>query len=84
MFFKCKKRNPVEQQIETLINDLQLYLENNYKDLAIQSKKEAIALVEESYEQGKLSEKSYAKYKGILSEYTENMKGYNHQQFYRS
>lgn len=84
MFFKHKIKNPLEQKIETLINDLKLYLENNYKDLAIQSRKEAISLVEESYEQGKLSDKSYAKYKAILSEYTENMKNYNHQQFYRS
>lgn len=84
MFFKHKFKNSLEQQIETLINDLKLYLENNYKDLAIQSRREAVALVEESYEQGKLSDKSYAKYKAILSEYTENMKGYNHQQFYRN
>lgn len=84
MFFKHKKQTPLEQQIEMLINDLKLYLENNYKDLAIQSRKDAITLVETSYAEGKLSEKSYAKYKGILSEYTENMKGYNHQQFYRS
>lgn len=84
MFFKHKIKNPVEQQIDTLINDLKLYLENNYKDLAIQSRKDAIALMEESYRSGKLSEKSYARYKAILSEYTENMKGYNHQQFYHS
>lgn len=84
MFFKHKLKNSLEQQIETLINDLKLYLENNYKDLAIQSRKEAIALVEESYAQGKLSDKSYVKYKNILNEYTENMKDYNHQQFYRS
>ncbi|WP_157047706.1 hypothetical protein [Cellulosilyticum ruminicola] len=84
MFFRHKVKNPVEQQIEMLINDLKLYLENNYKDLAIQSRKDAIMLVEESYRGGKISEKSYAKYKEILSEYTENMKGYNHQQFYHS
>ena len=45
MFFKHKIKNPVEQQIEVLINDLKLYLENNYKDLAIQSRKDAIAFV---------------------------------------
>lgn len=84
MFFKHKIKSPVEQQIEVLINNLKLYLENNYKDLAIQSRKDAIALVEESYKEGKLSEKSYTKYKAVLDDYTENMKGYNHQQFYSS
>lgn len=84
MFFKHKIRNSLEQQIETLINDLKLYLENNYKDLAIQARKEAVALVEESHGQGKLSDRSYVKYKEVLNKYTEEMKDYNHQQFYRS
>lgn len=60
--FKSKIRNQIERQI----NDLQLYLENNYKDLAIQALKEAIQLVQTAYKEGKLKEKNYAQYSKTL------------------
>ena len=82
--FKKKENKQIQQKIELHINDLQLYLENNYKDLAIGARKEAITLLEESYSQGVLDEKSYTKYKKVLDEYTQSMTNYNHQQFYRS
>lgn len=77
-------KTSIQKQIEMLIGDLQLYLENNYKDLAIKALKDASALLETSYEQKKLNNKSYEKYKKVLSDYTQEMKDYNHQQFYRS
>lgn len=79
---KIKKQAKV--QIEIQINDLKLYLENNYKDLAIEAKKEAITLVEAYYEKEYIKEKDYLKYKKQLDEYTAQMKEYNHQQFYRT
>ncbi|MBU3811681.1 MAG: hypothetical protein H9893_08545 [Candidatus Niameybacter stercoravium] len=77
-------KNKIKKQIELQINDLKLYLENNYKDLAIQARKDAIALVEQSYKNKQINEKTYLKYQKQLGEYTEQMKDYNHQQFYRS
>lgn len=76
--------NKVHKAIDLQINDLKLYLENNYKDLAIEALRESITLVESCYEEGKLKERGYKKYKKILDDYTLNMKDYNHQQFYRS
>lgn len=77
-------KNKIKKQIELQINDLKLYLENNYKDLAIQARKDAIALVEQSYKNKQINEKNYLKYQKQLGEYTEQMKDYNHQKFYRS
>lgn len=82
--FKRKAQKQVVRQIELQINDLQLYLENNYKDLAIQAKKDAIVLLETCYTKGEIDAKTYSKYKVILDDYTQNMEGYNHQQFYHS
>ncbi len=77
-------KNKIKKQIELQINDLKLYLENNYKDLAIQARKDTIALVEQSYKNKQINEKTYLKYQKQLGEYTEQMKDYNHQKFYRS
>lgn len=61
-----------------------LNLENNYKDLAIQARKDATTLVEKAYEEKKIKEKSYQHYKALLEAYTKEMLHYNHQQFYKS
>lgn len=77
-------KSKIKIQIETQINELQLYLENNYKDLAIQARKDTIALVEGCYQGKQINEKAYLRYKKILDKYTLEMENYNHQQFYRS
>lgn len=82
MFFKRKSH--IEKNIDCIIEDMKLYLENNYKDLAIQSRKEAIVMVEESYQNKQLSDKKYGEYKTLLETYTQLMKNYNHQEFYHS
>lgn len=82
--FGKRENKKSKKQIETLIKDLQLYLENNYKDLAIEARKDAISFVESAYKQGEISEKSYRGYNQVLNEYSKKMENYNHQQFYRS
>ncbi len=77
-------KNKVCKQVEAHIQSLQLNLENNYKDLAIEAKKDAYTLLEEGYADRKISVKRYGKYKKILDDYQTMMQGYNHQQFYRS
>lgn len=74
----------IKKEIEAKVNELQMYLENNYKDLAIEAKKNAVTLVEECYKSGEINDKTYQKYTKILNDYTEMMKNYNHQQFYKS
>ena len=83
-FIRRKKKSLEEVKIETSINDMKLYLENNYKDLAISSRKEAIRLLEDFYQAEKISHKTYEEYKQILDSYTKEMAHYNHQEFYHS
>ncbi|MGL4737103.1 MAG: hypothetical protein ACRCW2_06555 [Cellulosilyticaceae bacterium] len=82
--FNSLFKNKAREQIEMQLTELKLNLENNYKDLAIRARKDAIAMVEHYYQVGEINERWYMKYKQILGSYTEEMKGYNHQQFYRS
>lgn len=84
MFFKKWKKSEEEAAIELQIKDMKLYLENNYKDLAIKARKDAISLLEKYGKEGRLKPETYEAYKKILDEYTENMKNYNHQEFYHS
>lgn len=77
-------KNKTKQKIEQYINDLKLYLENNYKDLAIKARKEGIEALEAAYASGEIKEKDYRRYRLVLDTYTEEMKDYNHQQFYRT
>lgn len=77
-------KSKIEKHIELQISDLKLYLENNYKDLAIEALKDAISLIEAYYKSDQIKEKSYLAYKKKLGKYREQMKDYNHQQFYRT
>lgn len=77
-------KNRYKKQIEEQMTEFKLYLENNYKDLAIQARKDTDSLVESFYQQGKINQKAYKHYMEILNDYTEQMKAYNHQQFYKS
>ena len=60
-------------QVENLFHEIQINLENNYKDLAISARKEAEIRLEEMRKNNELSEKEYQKWKKILDEYTEKM-----------
>lgn len=82
--FKNLFKNKGKKEIEMQLTELKLNLENNYKDLAISALKDAITMVEHYYQIGEINERMYMKYKQILGTYTEEMKGYNHQQFYRT
>lgn len=68
----------VKHQIEDAFNEIQINLENNYKDLAIQARMDAEHLLQQLQESGKLTGRHYDKYKSILDGYTERMKGYHH------
>lgn len=67
-----------KREIEELFNEIQINLENNYKDLAIGARKKATVRLEELHSEDKLSDKDYNKLKVILDDYTKRMEGYHH------
>ena len=67
-----------KREIEELFNEIQINLENNYKDLAIGARKKAAVRLEELHSEDKLSDKDYNKLKDILEDYTKRMEGYHH------
>ncbi len=67
-----------KREIEELFNEIQINLENNYKDLAIGARKKAAVRLEELHSEDKLSDKDYNKLKDILDDYTKRMEGYHH------
>lgn len=73
-----KKDNNAKKEIENLFHEVQINLENNYKDLAISARKKAEVMLAEYHASGKLKEKDYIKLKDKLDEYTKRMEGYHH------
>lgn len=75
--FGAKKKNG-KQEMESLFHEIQINLENNYKDLAISARKNAEVRLQELKENGELKEKDYGKLKAKLDVYTTRMEGYHH------
>ena len=73
--FKSKK---AKKEIEEIFNDIQINLENNYKDLAIGARKKAENRLEELRKASELSDKDYTKLKIRMDDYTKRMEGYHH------
>ena len=67
-----------KREIEELFNEIQINLENNYKDLAIGARKKDAVRLEELHSEDKLSDKDYNNLKAILDDYTKRMEGYHH------
>ncbi len=74
MFDKESKK--ASQEIKALFNEIQINLENNYKDLAISARKKAETRLLEL--QSVLKSKEYDKLKETLDGYTKRMEGYHH------
>lgn len=72
------KSKMAKKAIETLFNEIQINLENNYKDLAIDARKKAESRLESLKNSGDLSEKDYDKLKLTLDGYVKRMEGYHH------
>ena len=68
----------VKQQVNSAVNELDMNLANNYKDLAISARKQAEVKLAEYQAAGELKEKEYKKLKEQLDEYTKRMEGYHH------
>ena len=72
------KSKQIKKEIEDLFNDIQINLENNYKDLAIGARKNAEAKLRACEETGELKDKDYKKLKERLDDFTKRMEGYHH------
>lgn len=72
--FKKKK----DEELEKAFWELQMNLENNYKDLAISAHKKVMELMEDRKHSQSLSSKDYEKYVKRLEEYSKKMEHYNH------
>lgn len=76
MFFK--RKNTIHNDIKKALNEIQMNLENNYKDLAIKAYNDADTLIEGYHTDGKIDDKSYDKYREELAVYHKRMEGYSH------
>ena len=65
-------------ELDALLTELQMNLENNYKDLAIQARRDAESCYARLVSEGKLSQKMQARYRACLDSYAERMKHYDH------
>lgn len=75
--FNSKSRQ-AKKEVEAIFNDIQINLENNYKDLAIGARKKAALRLEELNSSGELSDKDYRRLKVTLDDFTKRMEGYHH------
>ena len=72
------KTSQAKKEIEALFHEVQINLENNYKDLAHKALKELDELVTKLNEEGQLKEKDYTKLRDKLEDYKRTMAGNNH------
>jgi len=72
------KGKQAKKEIEALFNDIQINLENNYKDLAIGARKKAEERLKSMEASGELKDKDYKKLKATLDDYTKRMEEYHH------
>lgn len=71
-------RSAAYKEMEKLLNDIQINLENNYKDLAINARKAAEERMAQMKAGGELSDREYKKLKERLDSYAQRMVGYHH------
>lgn len=75
---KVMIKRKIKIQLDMIINDLNMNLANNYKDLAHDALKKLDETVEQMYQGGELKEKDYEKMKQTVDEYKRKMANYHH------
>lgn len=71
-------KSAAEKEMKKLLYEIQINLENNYKDLAIAARQQAQERLDELHDSGELIGKPYERLKKQLEGYTERMIGYHH------
>lgn len=71
-------KRSVRLELDAILNDLNMNLSNNYKDLAHDALKKLHTVLEQFYSEGMLKEKDYRKYKQLADDYSRRMADYHH------
>lgn len=66
------------KELDGIIEDIEINLSNNYKDVAHEARRRLGRRVEELWAEGKLKEKEYLAYRARFETYTQVMKDYHH------
>ncbi|MBE6619331.1 MAG: hypothetical protein E7626_06100 [Ruminococcaceae bacterium] len=74
----CFFRSKAVKELDSIIEDIEQYLMNNYKDLAHDCRKKLEQRTQELYSEGKLSEKQYRSYMLKFRKYSYKMRDYHH------
>ena len=77
-------RSRAENELDMIVAELKQFLANNYKDQAHTMREKLHTRAVELHEAGKLKDDAFAEYERIYESYTEQMKNYNHREFYHS
>ncbi len=72
------ERKKALKEIEEKLNAVQMYLENNYKDLTLQSYKEAKEVVAKHEQSGVLKQKDIEQIQKRMSEFDAKLVHYGH------
>lgn len=72
------KSKQAKKEMEQLFHEIQINLENNYKDLAIGARKKAAERLEKLKAADALNAKDYSKLKERMDDITKKMEGYHH------
>lgn len=67
-----------ERELESIVKNMKINLQNNYKEPAHNERKKLGARAQELFSERKISEKVYKKYMQIYNEYTIRLKDYHH------
>ncbi|MDD6207020.1 MAG: hypothetical protein PUB10_00665 [Clostridiales bacterium] len=73
--FLKKGGNPAEKEIEALVKEIQLNLENNYKDRVRADLKTAMETLDRFKESGQIDNVVYAKYRSYFEDVSVKVNG---------
>ena len=71
-------KRSVKQQLNAKLNEMNMNLANNYKDLAHYALKELDQMVEDPKQSGDLKEKDYQKMRQMVDGYKVKLSDYHH------
>ena len=71
-------KRSVKQQLNAKLNEMNMNLANNYKDLAHDALKELDQMVEDLKQSGDLKEKDYQKMRQMVDGYEVKLSDYHH------
>ena len=71
-------KRSVKQQLNAKLNEMNMNLANNYKDLAHDALKELYQMVEDLKQSGDLKEKDYQKMRQMVDGYKVKLSDYHH------